>query len=73
MLLCLELVSNEVLQGLGLVGSFELAVTDFLRNQVRRLGGNKGIGGGYRRTVMLPIMSFLTGLNAAEPSTSAET
>jgi hypothetical protein len=65
--LLLELVEDEVLQGFGKGGGGELAFADFLRRVSLFV---RHVGVSCELTLILPTMSFFTGLNAAEPSTS---
>ena len=69
MLLLLELVKNKLLEGLREGGSSKLAVTYFL-GQVSCNSTLSTLR--TRRTLTLPDMSFLTGLNAADPRRSTE-
>ena len=64
----LELGGYEGLEGGGGAGGGELTVSYFLRRGQLEKGG----GGGWveRETLMLPSMSFLTGVKATEPSWS---
>lgn len=70
-LLLLDLVDDELLQRLALAGLLDLAVAEFLSTLSYGMFGRGEVvvvrGG---RTVMLPVMSDLTGLKAAEPRTS---
>ena len=67
-LLLLEFVKHEILEGFREGGSSELPVADFLYC-VRRGIGTLGFWD-YVHTLMLPVMSLLTGLKAAPPKTS---
>lgn len=77
-LLLLELVDDEVLQGLGERGCGELAVTDFLflvsisvsKTKLSNYSSSCSWRGTGQRTLMFPLMSPFTGLKAAPPSTS---
>ena len=73
----LELVADEVLQGIGLERSGELAVGDFLsrRDRVNLVVPSlilyfKLVSIEVFPTLMLPCISLLTGLKAAPPITS---
>jgi hypothetical protein len=66
-LLLLELVEGKILQGLRKCWRCELPIADFLQYVSIPLLTASPI---LIRTLMLPFMSFLTGLNAAEPNTS---
>ena len=71
-LLSFQFIDNKRLQGLGLSRSSQLTVTDFLlgfsKLRACRLKDEKHW---HKNTLMLPIMSFLTGVKAIEPRRSA--
>lgn len=69
MLLGLQLVDDQLLESLGLCRGGSLPLSDFLGAQRQRFWFMRcecGVG-----TLMLPNMSFLTGLNATDPKTSS--
>jgi hypothetical protein len=66
-LLLLELVEAELLESLGECWCGELTFTDFLYNVSYEV---PYVAQMCFCTLMLPTMSFLTGLKAAEPNTS---
>ena len=71
----LELVADEVLQGVGLKGSSKLAVSDFLVitilvSSMHLPSNNIWRYTAWELTLMLPCISLLTGLKAALPRTS---
>lgn len=68
----LKLVEDQLLEGLRLGWGGELSVSDFLGAEgvsELRLCGEGGVGG--VETLTFPNMSFLTGLKATDPRTSA--
>lgn len=66
-LLRLQLIEDEILEGFGLEGRSELSVSDFLPI----VNTSPYPFFQSKPTLTLPSMSFFTGVNATEPKTSA--